>query len=663
MIIPIQKVLVANRGEIALRIFRTLRRMGIQSVAIYAGTDKGHTTGADEVWPMSGQNLSETYLNAEQIIRIAKQSGADAIHPGYGFLSENPDFSAMVRSAGLVFIGPSDAAIRVMGNKSQARKLAEDHNVPVIAGVTGHPSEMEAAALSLGFPLLVKAAAGGGGKGMRIVQSEKQLKETLDAVSREALSYFGNGEIYLERYLENPRHIEIQLLADHHGQTLCLFERECSVQRRYQKIIEEAPAPFISDTLRQNLMQSAKRLAQAISYSNAGTIEFLVSGEAFYFLEMNTRIQVEHPVTEKITGLDIVEQQLLIAMNKPLGINQEDLKIQGHAIEVRVYAEDPYNGFRPSPGKLLHYQEPVMPGLRIDSAMQGQMEISSLYDPMISKMIAHGKDRSEARDILMDALSCYAVHGIRTNISFLYDLLGSGEFLTTPPDTGYCDRFMQQGFSAADLPTEDFQWILPAFLFAATAAFNTIGSDESSPWHQGGFWRPLIMTKLCVDEKERNTGAFVRNGNQVQLIEGGDLHAFSLVSKDANQMVLHFNGRDELIRYSVSPDELIWLQRGSRAHAVRFCLRLDEDEVNARSHNPSLNNGGMVFSPMHGRIVKVDVVPGQEVNKGDTLLILESMKMENKVLASARAVVESIHVNEGEMVAEKSPLVYLSSGI
>ena len=655
----IDKVLVANRGEIAVRIFRTLREMGISSVAIYSAPDTQavHAGMADQSLRLTGKGLSETYLNGPQIIELALASGADAIHPGYGFLSESDGFSKAVREAGLVFIGPGDEAIRLMGNKAQARRLVAEAGIPVIEGAAGRPEELALKAVQIGFPVLVKAAGGGGGKGMRIVYAEDELAETLEATQREALSYFRNDEVYIEKYLENPRHIEVQVLADHHGKVLSLFERDCSLQRRYQKIIEEAPAPGISDGLREKLMEAARTIARRISYTNAGTVEFLVKDEDFYFLEMNTRIQVEHPVTEMITGVDLVREQLHIAMGKPLSIGQEDLEENGHAIEARVYAEDPARNFLPSPGKIIHYREPGSNGLRIDTAMEAGSVVSMDFDPMISKVISHGSNRTEAIQKLRDGLRNYSIHGIQTNLAFLDGLLGSEEFSRGETDTGLCDRLVENGLGHQP-PKEEFdELMIAAFLFAS----RENGAGKQAVWSRLGYWRLLMSPELLISERVVQRNLFFKNPERFQMELAGELVDYHLLKKSRQEMSIEAAGVVHQLRYTCAQDDSVWIQKGSCTCRVRYAQKIDDRELIGLGHSPMSSENSVVKAPMHGKVIKVSVKPADIVNKGDTLLILESMKMENRIVATARGKVESIAVEAGVLVSDNTPLVYLSS--
>ena len=413
----INKVLIANRGEIAVRIIRTLRRLHIESVAVFADNDAEalHRRLADEAYPLGNGSLKDTYLNIQKIIDAALDAGVDAIHPGYGFLSENPDFAEACAANNLIFIGPDADTMRLMGNKIAARQVAIDNGIPVTFGLTGSLEDIMVKADTLPYPVLIKAAAGGGGKGMHIVRKKDDLKDELERASREAEKYFGDGTVFVEQYIENPRHIEVQILADHHGNIIHLYERECTIQRRYQKIIEESPSPTLTEEKRQQLLATAVKLCKGIGYKNAGTVEFIVDQDLnFYFLEVNTRIQVEHPVTEMRTGIDIVEEQIRIARGKEMGWTQDMIQAQGHAVEMRVYAEDPENGFLPTPGKVTAYHEPQVRGARVDSSIDGPCTISEAYDPMIAKLICHGKTRQAAIETAQHALKEFIIQGLTT---------------------------------------------------------------------------------------------------------------------------------------------------------------------------------------------------------------------------------------------------------
>lgn len=453
-----KKVLIANRGEIAVRVIRTLKEMGIKSVAVFSEIDRKslHVNLADEAYPLGGKTSAESYLVIEKIIDIAKKSGAEAIHPGYGFLSENEAFAKMCERNGIVFIGPSPDAIVKMGDKVTARKIMEEAGVPVIPGFEKENLTEEeglAFAKKVGFPVMIKASAGGGGKGMRKVMSEAEFEKAFRQAKSEAKSSFGDDRVYIEKFLEEPRHIEIQILGDKYGNVIYLGERECSVQRRHQKVIEEAPSPFITEKMRKEMGETAVKAAKAVGYFSAGTVEFLVDKHRnFYFLEMNTRLQVEHPITEWITGLDLVEYQIRIAAGEKLDLKQEDVSIRGHAIECRIYAEDPDKNFMPSPGLIKKLTVPSGPGVRDDSGVSEGSEVSLYYDPMISKLSVFHKDRQSAIKRMLRALDEYIIAGIKTNIEFHKKVLTHPAFVSGKYDTTFIDNNMDnlKGFEATD---------------------------------------------------------------------------------------------------------------------------------------------------------------------------------------------------------------------
>ncbi len=443
------KVLIANRGEIALRVIRACREMGIRTVAIYSDADRSalYVRKADEAYHVGPPPSAESYLRVDRILDIARQSGAEAIHPGYGFLAENPIFAEACEQAGLAFIGPSSETMRLGGSKTASRRLAKSVGVPTVPGTDQdlRDEEILQRAQEIGFPLLIKAAAGGGGKGMRIVREEAELQSAIRAARSEGKSSFGDDAIFVEKYLIRPRHIEMQILADATGHTLYLGERECSLQRRHQKVVEEAPSPFMTPDLRRRMGEAAVALAKGCRYRNAGTVEFLVDADRnFYFLEINARLQVEHPVTELTTGLDLVKSQIRIAAGEPLAMRQEQVELRGHAIECRIYAEDPTNRFSPFPGTITLYRPPSGPGIRDDTGVYEGFEVPIYYDPLISKLIAWGKDRPEAIARMRQALQDYLIAGIKTTVSFLFEVMSDPRFLAGDMDTTFIDTFLQQ---------------------------------------------------------------------------------------------------------------------------------------------------------------------------------------------------------------------------
>lgn len=442
-----KKILVANRGEIALRIMRTAKKMGISTVAVFSDADRDapFVRFADEAVPLGNASSAESYLNMDKLLKAAQKTNSDAVHPGYGFLSENADFAQLLADHHITFIGPKPHAITVMGNKLSAKEAVKHYTIPMVPGIDMAITDIATAkkvADEIGYPVLIKAAAGGGGKGMRVVHRPEDLKEQMDRAISEAQTAFGNGAVFLEKYIRSPRHIEIQVLADHHGNTVHLFERECSIQRRHQKVIEEAPSTVLSPGIRKAMGEAALKVAQACDYVGAGTVEFLLDGDKnFYFLEMNTRLQVEHPVTEMITGIDLVEQQIRIARHEKLGMLQTDLSIKGHAIELRVYAEDPMDGFLPSIGTLNTYIRPNAPGIRLDDGFEEGMTIPIHYDPMLAKLIASGEDRQEAIQRLLHAIAQYKIDGVSTTLPFGKFVLGHAAFISGNFDTHFVANY------------------------------------------------------------------------------------------------------------------------------------------------------------------------------------------------------------------------------
>jgi acetyl-CoA carboxylase biotin carboxylase subunit len=487
-----KKVLIANRGEIALRVIRACQEMGLATVAVYSDADRGalHVLQADEAYRLGPALATESYLRGDLILGVAGRAGVDAVHPGYGFLSENAEFAEACGAAGVTFIGPPASAMRMLGSKTRARQAADAAGMPRVPGsVTGLADVAEAlrVAAGIGYPVMLKAAAGGGGKGMRAVAREEDLAAAYVAASSEAERSFGSGEVYLEKLIERPRHIEIQVMADTHGACLYLGERECSVQRRHQKVIEEAPSAVVGDDLRRRMGEAAVRLALSAGYVNAGTVEFLVDAEQnFYFLEMNTRLQVEHPVTEMVTGLDLVQMQLRVAMGEPLGLRQEEVRLRGHAVECRIYAEDPENHFFPSPGLITRLVQPGGPGIREDCAVYAGWTVPLDYDPMLSKLVAFGETREMAIDRMLRALDEYVIGGIKTNISLFRRILMDEDFRAAKIDTGYLERLLA-GVAGAGAEVPEDVVAVAAALFASGAREGVVaGGVEESRWAAAG---------------------------------------------------------------------------------------------------------------------------------------------------------------------------------
>lgn len=497
-----KKILIANRGEIAVRIIRACRDMSISPIAVYSEADRDalHVRLADEAYEIGPAPSVDSYLRVDRVVEAAMKCGADAIHPGYGFLAENADFARAVNSAGIVFIGPGADAMDLMGSKLGARRVAIEASVSVVPGTTeplASIAEASVVAATLGYPVMLKPSAGGGGKGMRLVLSEDELRSAIESAQSEASASFGNAEVYLEKAIEKPRHIEIQIFADQHGNVVHLGERECSIQRRHQKVIEESPSPINDEDLRERMGAAAINVARRANYVGAGTVEFLVSDATreFYFLEMNTRLQVEHPVTELVTGIDLVREQIMVASGAPLSFTQGEVRWLGHAIECRVYAEDPDNNFLPSPGHITHLRVPSGPGIRDDGGVSANSDVSIYYDPMISKLAAWGRDRVEAIDRLRRALDEYAVGGIKTTLPFFRDVVRDKEFIEGRLDTGFISRFVERRQVASSMVSEPREAVFRDIaLLAAALEFSRIKSklssqqacQEQSKWRQAG---------------------------------------------------------------------------------------------------------------------------------------------------------------------------------
>ncbi|MEM6841033.1 MAG: biotin carboxylase N-terminal domain-containing protein [Bacteroidota bacterium] len=653
-----RKLLIANRGEIAVRVIRSAQSMDIPTVAIYSEADRRalHTEMADEAYALSGEDIASTYLDIAQIIRIAQQSGVDAVHPGYGFLSENAAFIQACHQANITFVGPSEEAIRMMGNKLEARAFAKKLGVPVPEGITGTQEEILAQKDELPYPILAKAAAGGGGKGMRIVRSSAELKEALIATSREAKAYFGDDAVYIEKYLEEPRHIEFQLLGDQHGNLLHLFERECSLQRRYQKIIEEAPSPTLTPELRQRMAEAALKLGEAIHYYNAGTVEFLLdANQDFYFLEMNTRVQVEHPITEMTTGVDIVAEQLKVAAGQKLSFKQEDLHQQGHAIECRVYAENPQENFLPSPGTITYYQTPDL--VRLDTAVTGPTVIESQYDPMISKMIAYAQNREECIQKSIHALENYVVHGIDTNIAYLRALLRSDDFQQNTISTKYCDQRTPEIIEQMQQETQELDK-LPIALAGLIYNLQTLTSQpEDSLWAEIGFWRHIPTVTVQVDGEDFPLEIYPRQPDY-EIWQNNTFHRIQDVTVEEGRVNFLFNEAAYICDVSAKSNlTQIVSWRTHQFHWQRADL-MSEGQFSGKEAESSTTDD-RISSPMPGKVIQLNVSVGDSVKRGDTLLIVEAMKMENQIVAPRNAKVKEVLVEINQRVDKDEVLVML----
>lgn len=654
--VNIHTLLIANRGEIACRIIRSCRRLGIRSVAVFSDADRyaPHVKMADMAVFIGESEVASSYLNQDKIIDAAKRSGANAIHPGYGFLSENAGFAARVISEGLIWVGPNPNAIDRMGSKSNAKTIAMEHEVPVIPGYKGEDQSEErlkSEALKIGFPVLLKAAAGGGGKGMRIVHAENELGEAIQGAQREGLSSFGNAELLIEKYFPSSRHIEIQIFGDKHGNAIHLAERECTVQRRYQKVLEESPSPVLGEEMRQRMGAAAVRLAKALAYDNAGTVEFIYSGNEFFFLEVNTRLQVEHPVTEAITGLDLVELQIRSAEGKALPLKQEDVKTEGYALECRLYAEDPANQFLPGSGKILEWKPFETEGLRYDSGVESGSEISIYYDPMISKIIAHGPDRETVISRMEYALRKTVCAGLSTNQSFLLQVLANADFRKGNYDTHFIDTH----FTAETLSSINEEALIQAALAMTAAKCLEEQAERRMLKNIPLGWRNNFYQKQSISysHKDRELNVSYRFHKGVFEMEcAGATYAVVPAFLRGNEYSIEINGIVQ--QFSIhNLGNTCYIHQYAQPQIV-LVRQSRFPETNA-----SEEKGGYI-SPMPASVVKILVNKGDTVKNGQSLLILSSMKMENTIAATEDGSIEDLFVKEGENIEAGRILLQLN---
>ncbi|MDI1275084.1 acetyl/propionyl/methylcrotonyl-CoA carboxylase subunit alpha [Polaromonas sp.] len=677
-----EKILVANRGEIACRVILTARKMGIQTVAVYSDADKDarHVELADEAVHIGPAPSRESYLQADKIIAAARQTGAQAIHPGYGFLSENAGFAKRVEEEGLVFIGPKHYSIAAMGDKIESKKLAGAAGVNCIPGVNDAIETAEKAveiARGIGYPVMIKASAGGGGKGLRVAFNDKEALEGFTSCRNEARNSFGDDRVFIEKFVEEPRHIEIQLIGDSQGNVIYLNERECSIQRRHQKVIEEAPSPFISEATRKAMGEQAVALAKAVKYESAGTVEFVVGkDQSFYFLEMNTRLQVEHPVTECITGLDLVELMIRVAAGEKLPLAQKDVQRNGWAIECRINAEDPFRNFLPSTGRLVRFQPPresmfasdtsQLYGVRVDTGVQDGGEIPMFYDSMIAKLIVHGTDRRDAIAKMREALNSFVIRGVSSNIPFQAALLAHPKFVAGDFNTGFIAENYAQGFRAEDVPHDD-----PDFLVALAAYVNrrmlgrAAGISGQMPGHGVTVGEEFVVVNLGAEGNNTSQAAMVRD---YQAKSGS-----SRVETGAGSYEIcsnwHLGGAR--IRGTVNGDPFAaQVERGVGRNpmAIRIAhngTRLDAMVLTPRAaklhalmpYKAPPDMSRFVLSPMPGLLVEVAVQPGQKVQAGERVAVIEAMKMENVLFATADGVVGKVLAGKGESLSVDQPIV------
>lgn len=653
-----ETVLVANRGEIAVRVIRTLRRLGIRSVAVYSDPDAGarHVLEADEAVRLGPAAARESYLNIEKVVDAAVRTGSQAIHPGYGFLSENADFAAACERAGVVFLGPPAQAIQVMGDKITAKNAVAAFDVPVVPGVAKpglSDDALVAAADEVGYPVLIKPSAGGGGKGMRLVEEPAKLREALVSARREAASAFGDDTLFLERFVLRPRHIEVQVLADTHGNVVHLGERECSLQRRHQKVIEEAPSPLLDEATRARIGAAACDTARSVDYVGAGTVEFIVSADRpdeFFFMEMNTRLQVEHPVTEAVTGLDLVEWQLRVAAGEKLAFAQDDIELHGHAIEARVYAEDPARGFLPTGGRVLQVFEPSGDGVRVDSSLLPGTVVGSDYDPMLSKVIAYGADRDEALAKLDRALSQTAILGVQTNIEFLRFLLADERVRAGDLDTALLDERL---VDFAPLPAPD-DVLAAAGLYRQSALASRARRFAGNPWAAPTGWRvggsaAPVRTDMRTPLRSETVSVWGLPESATVQVGDGETHSAAVYVEPARMSAV-IDGLRRDYRWAEA-DRHLWIadERGT--------WHLREAEEN-KIHRAAGAQRAEILSPMPGSVIAVQTASGTEVSEGDVVVVVEAMKMEHSLAAPVSGQVEVL-VSVGDQVTVDQVLARL----
>lgn len=664
-------LLIANRGEIACRVAATARKMGIKTIAVYsdADTDAKHVAECDVAIHIGAAPASESYLKRDTILQVALEHGAEAIHPGYGFLSENEEFAAACVAAGLSFVGPPASAIASMGSKSAAKTLMEKAGVPLVPGYHGDdqdPLFLQQQADAIGYPVLIKASAGGGGKGMRIVDASGEFAAALASCKRESKSSFGDDRVLIERYLQKPRHIEIQVFADRHGHCVYLFERDCSVQRRHQKVIEEAPAPGMTQSMRKQMGDAAVAAARAVNYVGAGTVEFIVEPDGrFYFMEMNTRLQVEHPVTEMITGLDLVEWQLRVAAGQPLPLTQEQLTISGHAIEARIYAENTQKGFLPSVGRLAHFYLPHHAAfenavVRVDGGVRIGDAISPYYDPMIAKLIVWGADREHARARMLQALKQTEVVGVHTNIEFLSRLMQDESFATADLDTGLIQRRRETLLpEAASQPLHVLAFAVAAVM-SQDAGCQSKTSAITDPWSVQDGWRINGRWRRdfsFLDGEALREVAVVREGSEQFFVAEGQNMPLRWTSERSSTGALTLRvvlaNVQQQVRAYIEGERVDVFVDG--AHAVLGLKNLLHETAQDAVHE----QGGLT-APMPGKIIAVHVAVGQRVKQGDSLLVMEAMKMEHAVNAPVDGCVKEVLFAVGDQVQEGVALIRLA---
>ena len=658
------KLLVANRGEIAVRIIRSAKLLGVKTVAIYTESEKGagYVMLADEKISLGEGDLSITFLNIDRIIGIAVSTGSDAIHPGYGFLSENPDFARACKEHQIIFVGPQPDVLSLMGNKPEAKKLAESLGIPVVVSHRLEPGS-DLSGLTIEFPVLIKASFGGGGKGMKLVDNQQELVDQIQRSSRMALEYFGDGELFVEQYIRNARHVEVQIMGDQFGNVIHLYERECSIQRNHQKIVEEAPAIFLSPELREKLLSSAVKIGRSVDYTGAGTVEFLVDEAGnYFFMEMNPRIQVEHAVTEQITRIDIVAEQLKVASGFPLSLSQEQVIVAGHAIEIRVYAENPAKGFRPSsePFYSVNLRQ-LHPDIRIEADLQNKQPTSNSFDPLLLKLIAQGNDRKSAIRLLRDNINVLNIIGPENNVKYLETILAHDLYQQNAISVEFCGTYHRDLIQYTDKGIDP--GILP-YLFGLAFEKGYLESDNekvADVWKYTGYWRlSASVISIAIDDKKFKASLTGRDRSMPSFVLNGIVIHFKTENKSQNCISVTINNLTREIYYHQTDQGEIRISLENIQHRITLPgLLKSYPETGVRSEIGPKAESTDIISPLYGKILDIFIKENQLIKVGDPLLVIESMKSENHIHSHRNARVKKIAIKVGAQVTDRMPLIYL----
>lgn len=660
----LNKILIANRGEIALIIIRSAKKLSIKTVAIYIESEKDadYVKLADEAVSLGNGDLNSTFLNIDRIINISISTDSNAIHPGYGFLSENPAFAKACEKHQIIFIGPNSDILLLMGNKPAAKSLANSLGISVVFSSNIDLQSPDLAEDQLHLPVLIKASYGGGGKGMVLVHNYDELKNQVEKSSRAALNYFGNGELFIEQYVQNARHVEVQLIGDNYNNIIHLYDRECSIQRNHQKIIEEAPAIFLTPALRTKILDAALKIGKAVNYSGAGTVEFLIDEAGnFFFMEMNPRIQVEHAITEEITGIDIICEQLKIASGFPLSISQDNVIVTGHAIELRVYAEDPSQNFASSSLPVLSVNLPEHPNLRIETNIIGNQQTMNQFDPLLLKMIAKGRDRESAINLLSNKIKSLNIIGPETNTKYLDAILAHHDYQQNNITVEFCQN------NHKSLTGNYIKQPVPAHLFFLITLsiekvyFLNDQPESSDPWHYLGYWRitdPLI--RLSIDSEIYNVKLNIRNKARSAFVVNGAETCFKIVSESKNYISIMINEITKNLSYITDSQNNMWVSCENQQYKILFSGFLKcYPETTASSDKGSDFETREIKSPLHGKVLEINVEKNQIIKKGDLMMVIEAMKSENRILSPKDAKVKKIVVKVGTQVTDQMPLIFL----